>query len=70
MKVKVFSIKSTAIEDAINGWLSDPNNDVRKIEHVSFAALPPVSPDGEIGDRTIVLIFYEEKGERLFPKLA
>ena len=54
LKVKVFNIGLSGLEDEINGWLTKTR--LRKIHHVAFSA----TGESGVGYRTIVLLFYEE----------
>lgn len=55
MKLKVFNLMVSGLEDAVNNWIADPANKVKKVEYVSFSLVQDVYQL-----RAITLVFYEQ----------
>jgi hypothetical protein len=55
MKVKVFNLMVSGLEEAINNWMADPANKIKKVEYVSFSLVQDAYQL-----RAIALIFYEK----------
>jgi hypothetical protein len=54
MKVKVFNLMVSGLEEAINNWMTDPVNKIIKVEYVSVSVV-----QDQYQVRAIALIFYE-----------
>ena len=57
MRVKVFNLMVSGLEEAINNWMADPANKIKKVEYVSFSV---VQDTYQV--RAIAIVFYEESG--------